>query len=267
MFTVSIGMLVLFLGVFIWTYFFWSKSYFIITNQKISIKVRNGLFSKYHISLYYKNIKDIAYSKNNILHYFLDCGTFFARSSAGSVGDFEGPWLPEVEKIYKYVNNIYLLDDAQREALTTLEIGDLSESSDVGVSTKDMTQQDTFEEITRKEKSVLLSIQGIKEVVLLDNADRGYIFEHEEERNHGVYECLKKKVLFAMTHDNTFRNPDEAIVFQKGKKVIFPTVGFHEIKRSGVISSSPGLIIHTFLSSKFQHLAPDDATLLVGFDI
>lgn len=74
---------------FLWTYFFWSKSYFIITNKKISIKVRNGIFSKFHVSLYYKNIKDIAYSKNNALHYLLDTGTFFARSSAGSVGDFE----------------------------------------------------------------------------------------------------------------------------------------------------------------------------------
>lgn len=58
---------------FLWTYFFWSKSYFIITNKKISIKVRNGIFSKFYVSLYYKNIKDIAYSKNNALHYLFDC--------------------------------------------------------------------------------------------------------------------------------------------------------------------------------------------------
>lgn len=50
---------------------------------------------------------------------------------------------------------------------------------------------------------------------MLDNKDRSFIFDHEEERNHGVYESLKKKVLFVVTHDSTFRDPDEAIVFQK----------------------------------------------------
>ena len=65
-----------------------------------------------------------------------------------------------------------------------------------------------------KEKQVLLNIQGIKEVIVLSDTDRRYIFEHEEERNHGVHESLRRQVLFAATHDSTFRDPDEAIVMQ-----------------------------------------------------
>lgn len=86
---------------------------------------------------------------------------------------------------------------------------------------------------------MLLAIQGIKEVVLLDGKDRRFIFEHEEEKNHGVYECLRRQVLFAATHDSTLRDPDEAIVMKSGEKVIFPVVEFHEIKRKKVSSSSP----------------------------
>jgi hypothetical protein len=68
-------------------------------------------------------------------------------------------------------------------------------------------------------------------VVLLDASDRKNIFSLEEERNHGVFESLRKKVLFAAIHDSSLRHPDEAIVLKAGEKVIFPTVKFHEILR------------------------------------
>jgi hypothetical protein len=51
-------------------------------------------------------------------------------------------------------------------------------------------------------------------VVLLDGTDRKNIFAVEEERNHGVFESLRKKVLFAATHDASLRDPDEAIVLK-----------------------------------------------------
>lgn len=108
------------------------------------------------------------------------------------------------------MNNIYLLSDQERNTLRTLEEGKGKLSPQASSS-----QQETLEEVIQKERVVLLGIQGIKEVILLDNADRSFIFDHEEDRNHGVYESLKKKVLFAVTHDGTFRDPDEAIVFKK----------------------------------------------------
>jgi len=80
--------------IFAWYYFFWVKSYFIISNEKIIVKVRNGLFSKFHMSIHYKNIRDTAFSKNNILHYAFWYGTLFARSSAWAVGDLEARSIP-----------------------------------------------------------------------------------------------------------------------------------------------------------------------------
>jgi len=103
----------------------------------------------------------------------------------------------------------------------------------------------------------------LKEVVVLSDADRRYIFENEEDKNHGVYESLRKQVLFAATHDSTFREPDEAIVMKAGKKVIFPTVKFHEIKRPSVVSSSPGMEVHKYLVPKFQDVGEYDATLII----
>lgn len=245
---------------FAWVYFFWSKSYFIITNKKIAMNVRNGIFSKYHMNIYFKNIRDLAYSKNNIIHYIFNCGSFFARSSAWSAWDFEAYFIPDVEKVYKIVNNIYLLSEEKREVLDDIEhIDDLE--------IKKSYKKETYEEIVEKEKQILLWIQWVKEVVLLSDKDKVYIFENEEDRNHWVYESLKKKVLFAITHDSTFRNPDEAIVYQKWEKVIFPTVKFHEIERVWVVSSSPWLKVHDYLKQKFQNIDEYDATILVGFDL
>jgi len=255
-----ITILILSLISFGWIFFFWTKSYFIISNKKLSIKVRNWLFSKYHMSIYFKNIKDIAYSKNNILHYIFNYWTFFARSSAWASWDFEWTILPDVETIYKYVNNIYLLSEKNRE---------LIDSIDLIKSVKETTgkKEDTYDEIIKKEEKILLNIKWVKEVVYLKDKDRIFIFDNEEDRNHWVYEVLRKKVLFVISHDSSFRKPDESIVLQKWEKVIFPTVKFHEIKRDWVISASPWLVVHNYLKDKFHNLWKDDATILVGFDI
>lgn len=244
---------------FWYTYFFWSKSYFLISNKKISIKVRNWFFSKYHMSIYFKNIKDLAYSKNNIFQYIFNYWTLFARSSAWAVWDFEWSALPNIEKIYKYINNIYLLSEEKRDILDSLEY--------LEKGNKEWEKTENIEDIIKKEKNILLNIQWVKEVKILDNNDKSYLFKNEEDRNHWVYEILRKKIIFVITHDSTFRNPDEAIVLKMWEKTIFPTVKFHEIKRTWVISASPWLETHNYLKDKFENLADDDATILIGFDI
>lgn len=258
-----------------WYYFFWSKSYFCISNEKIIVKVRNGFFSKFHMSIHFRNIRDTAFSKNNIFHYAFGYGTFFARSSAWAVGDLEAQYIPNIEKVYKIINALHSMDESERKKLTSLEniIQPLSLKKGVQISAKRCPEDtgeswvpETIEEAIEKEKNILLSVQGIKEVVLLDGNDRRYIFEHEEERNHGVHECLRRQVLFAATHDSTFRDPDEAIVMKAWEKVIFPVVEFHEIKRKKVSSSSPWLEVHNYLAPKFQDFDAYDATLLIWFD-
>ncbi len=256
--TQSIVLLVIAVVVFVWYYFFWVKSYFLISNEKIIAKVRNGLFSKWHMSIHYKNIRDTAFAKNNILHYMFNYGTLFARSSAGSVGDFEARCVPGVEKAYKIINALHNFTEEERKQITSLD-----QLTHPHVKPK---ADETIQQAVQKETEILLDIKGIKEVIVVNDADRRMIFEMEEDRNHGVYESLRKQILFAVTHDSSFREPDEAIVMKAGEKVIFPTVKFHEIKRPSVISSSPGKSVHNYLVPKFNNLGEYDATLLIGFD-
>ena len=218
------------------------------------------------MSIHFRNIRDTAFSKNNIFHYLFGYGTFFARSSAGAVGDLEAQYIPHIEKVYRIINLLHSMEDWERKKLQSLE--DITQSFSL-VKRENLGKNwksETLEEAIKKEKNVLLNIQGLKEVVLLDGKDRRYIFEHEEERNHGVFECLRREVVFAATHDSTFRDPDEAMVMQAAEKVIFPVVDFHEIKRKKVSSSSPWLAVHNYLVPKFQDFDDYDATLLIWFD-
>lgn len=243
-------------------YFLWSKSYLVITNEKIVKKVRTGLFSKFHMSIAFNNIRDVAFSKNHILHYMLGYGSLFARSSAGAVGDFEALAVPKIEEVYKKINFLHHMSDEERKTLSSFE--DISENTKTENTSK---PEETLQQAIEKERKVLLDIQGLKEVVVLSDADRRKIFETEEEKNHGVHECLRRQVLFAATHDSTFRDPDEAIVMKAGEKVIFPVVEFHEIKRKKVSSSSPGIEVHEYLLPKFNKVWEYDATLLIWFDM
>lgn len=236
-----------------WHYFFWNKSYFIISNQKISMKVRNGLFSKYHMSIYFKNIKDIAYSKNHFLHYLLDYWTFFARSSAWANWDFMAINLPKIESVYKYVNNLYILSEEWRNLVNSINEVNNNNSE---------KKEDTIQ----KEINNLLKVKWIKEVIILSDGDKKYIFENEEERNHWVYESIKRNVTLCITHNSEFRDADSYIVMQMWKKVIFPVVGFHEVKRNNVVSGSPSLNVHNYLISKFKKVDLNDATVLIWFD-
>lgn len=219
------------------------------------------------MSIHFKNIRDTAFSKNHFLHYVLGYGTLFARSSAWAVWDLEGKNLPHIEKVYKIVNYLHNLTEQERKEVKTLD--DILESKEAANTEKEVKKEktETINEVAEKERQILLDIQGIKEVVELSDSDRRYIFENEEDRNHGVYECLRRQVVFAATHDSTFREPDEAIVMKAGKKVVFPVIEFHEIKRKKVSSSSPWMTVHEYLVPKFQNLWDNDATLLIWFDI
>jgi len=243
-----------------WHYFFWKKSYFIITNEKIAMKVRNGLFSKFHMSIHYKNIRDTAFAKNNIIHYACNYGTLFARSSAGAAGDFEARAIPDVEKVYKIINALHNYTEPERREIISLD--QLRSVTENTIS----PSKETLTEAMETEANVLLAIQWIQEVIVLNDADRVAIFEKEEERNHGVFEALRKDVLFAVTHDSSFRQPDQDIVMKTWDKVIFPIVEFHELDRPTVVSSSPGLEVHEYLIDKFKNIGEYDATLLIGFD-
>lgn len=253
-----VSLILVSLLIFFYYHFFWSKSYFMIYNDKLAISVRNWFFSKFDMSLHFSNIKDTAYAKNNILHFAFDYGTFFARSAAWAQWDFEAPNLPNVERIYKYVNFALSLNEIERQNLTVVNDQ---------IVTNHYKNQKSPKEIIDREIKVLLSIKWIKEVIALSEIDRQFIFEHEEDRNHWIYETLKRDVVLCFTHDDAFRDADAPIVLNRWSKVIFPPVSFHEVEEKNVVSSSPGLEVHNYLCKYFKNLDKDDATVLVWFDL
>jgi len=246
--------LIFVLCLFYYNFFFWNKSFFVVTNKQITKNVRNGLFSSYSMSIYFENIRDLAYSKNNLLHYIFNYWTFFARSSAGSDWDFIVNCIPNIQEVYKIINSIHILPIKKRELL---------------ISLKENKQKSKLskEEIIQAEKNKLLNIKWINNLIILDDNDKKYIFENEEDRNHWVFETIRKSVVFCFTHDSNFREADAPIVLKLWNKVIFPAVSFHEINMSSTVSSSPWVKIHNYLSSKFQNIAKDEATVLVWFDL
>jgi len=246
--------LVIVFVIFYYYFFFWSKSYFIITNKQIIQDVRNWIFSKYSMSIYFENIRDIAYSKNNLFHYIFNYWTFFARSSAWVEWDFMITRVPNIAKVYKIVNKIHMLPSEQRNKLSSLW-----NNSEI--------KKESKQDIIKAEYEKIMSIKWIKEVVLLSDNDRKYLFENEEDRNHWVFETIRKEIVFCFIHDSSFRNADAPIVLKLWTKVIFPAVSFHEITRSSTVSSSPWIETHKYLSKKFEKISENDATVLVGFDL
>jgi len=231
------------------------NSSFYITNKKIALKVRNGFFSEYEMNLYFNQIKDMAYSKNNFLNYFLNCGTFFARSSwSEDDSGFTVDFIPEIEKVFSLISQLYALPQDKREKINSL----------AELDTKELLTKD---EIIKSELEHLLSLKWIIDWYTLNDNDKRFIFENEEDRNHWVYETIKREVVFCITHDELFRDPDAPIVFKYWNKVIFPAIWFHEINRKNVVSSSPWITVHEYLVGKLKLFRKDDATLLVGFDL
>lgn len=250
------GISVFILGVFIYSYyyFFWRQSYFLVTSESLSIHVRNGLFSQYNMRVLFKEVKDMAYSKNHFLHYIFNYWVLFIRTSAAGDGSFIIGDIPKIEDIYKKISYMHSIWESWRNSLVSTDV-------------LEKKQTKSKDEIIKDVKNTLLSIRWIVEVELLTNQDKKFIFENEEDRNHGVYECIKREVTFMATHDSSFRNADAPIVLKLWSKVIFPPVSFHEITEKNTVSSSPWVEVHNYLIKKLKHIWEYDATLLIWFDI
>lgn len=112
----------------------------------------------------------------------------------------------------------------------------------------------------------LNDVKGLDNVYLLEEEDKDIIRNLEHENNEGVFSCLEKKFTLVLTHDSSFRDPISEIVEKKNGSIIFPGVGFPELKRENVISGSPCKEVHEFLIKKFDLNLKDEASLIIGFD-
>ncbi len=106
------------IGGYYW--YLWAHSWLMIGNQKITMTVRSGFFSQYAMNIRYRNIRDCAVSKNNILNYIFKYGTLFIRSS-GAEGDFEAHFAPKVGKIYALINALSRYSDDERTEISSIE--------------------------------------------------------------------------------------------------------------------------------------------------
>lgn len=249
----------------IYDHYLWHHSWLIIGNQKISLSVRNGIFSQYAMSIRYRNIRDCAVSKNSMLGFFLKYGSLFIRSSSGSDGDFRAYHVPKVGKVYALVNALSRYTDEERAGFDTIEklyahhkwteFNDLSS----------VTHESWNAEISPLDR--VKSLTWVTGAVMLGSDAREYISGYEESRNHGVYDVLRKKHVLCLLHDDLFPVPHENLVVKNSKgEIYFPPLAFPQIQEPWAISASPSKEIHEYLLRYFPYAQEHEATVLVGWD-
>jgi hypothetical protein len=243
----------------LYDHYLWHHSWLMIGNQKITLSVRNGIFSQYAMNIRYRNIRDSAVSKNSMLGYFLKYGTLFVRSSANE-WDFQAKFVPKVGKIYALVNALSRYSDDERARIHSVEeLHKLHQE-------KEFRPRSEPQDITHVIHT-LKATPGIIEVVELWSDARDHIRKNEEVRNRWVSDVLTRKYVIALTHDSSFREPTAPIVEKTSMgEVFFPAVSFPEVVWDAVISASPSPHIHEYLLRFFPYHEEDEATILVGWN-
>lgn len=114
----------------------------------------------------------------------------------------------------------------------------------------------------------LKKVEGLYNPILVPKEFKDEIISLEDKNNLGIRECLNREYCLFVLHNSEFREPVSEIVIKEGKKVILPAVGFPEVDGKNVVSSSPSLKVHEFLSEKFElDLEDEEASLLIGFEV
>lgn len=104
----------------LYDHYLWHHSWLMIGNQKVTLLIRNGLWSQYAMNIRYRNIRDSAVSKNSIWWYLFKYWSLFIRSSAAE-GDFRAHYVPKVGKVYALVNALSRYSDEERTGFDSLE--------------------------------------------------------------------------------------------------------------------------------------------------
>ena len=114
---------------------------------------------------------------------------------------------------------------------------------------------------------ILEVIEGLDNIVILNEKDKTFIKNTEISNNIGVFDCLKKKNLLFITHDERFREPQENLVIEENGKLIFPSIQFIELSKFKAISSSPSSKLHNPLVKHLKLKIKDhEASIIIGFD-
>lgn len=241
-------------------HYLWHHSWLLVGNQKITLSVRNGLFSQYAMNIRYRNIRDSAVSKHSILGFLFKYGSLFVRSSANE-WDFHAHYVPKVGKVYALVNALSRYWDDERAEIDSIE--KLHNYHTKKEFSWKITQNTLIDENTLRIKN----IPWVTDVILLDQETIQSIRSHETIRNHGVHEVLRRSHVLCLLHDSAFRSPAGPITAHTASgEVYFPGVAFPEALGKDVISASPSTEIHTYLRQFFPYATDTDATVLVGWN-
>lgn len=255
----------------------WKNSYIVVTNEKLAQKTRRGFFTKNKMTINYDSIRDIELEKNNIFHFFSGCGTLYARSSSGSQSDFKATWTPNISELYEKVNFLNNLSEEDRKQITSYEqlmnaIDDTKQENKVIIDENKLDSENEKKELSQmetitKEAKTLKNKEGIHEIILLTDEDRLEIFEQEEEKNHWVHWVLKKDVVYAIIHDESFSVEDQNEVIRIWDKEVYPTLEFNDLDSDKAIAGYPGIQVQTYLSGRFVKTIKTDKILLIWFDM
>lgn len=101
-------------------YYLWRHSWLFVGNQKVTLSVRNGIFSQYAMNVRYRNIRDCAVSKHSMWSFLFKYGTVFIRSSANE-WDFHADYVPKVGKVYALINALSRYTDEERADIENIE--------------------------------------------------------------------------------------------------------------------------------------------------
>lgn len=112
----------------------------------------------------------------------------------------------------------------------------------------------------------LRHLQGITRLCVLSPEEKKFILSNEDANNLGVREAVKRTYCVCAVHDSNWREPTQSIVRHENGEIVFPPVVFPEVPAKHVVSSSPGLKVHDFLTKRVR-IEGDEATLLIGFDL
>jgi hypothetical protein len=257
--TIFLGLV--FVGAVIaYDHYLWAHSWLMIGNQKVTLSIRNGIFSQYAMNIRYRNIRDSAVSKNSMFGFLLKYGTLFIRSSTAD-GDFQANFVPKVGKIYALVNALSRYSDDERASIDTIE--KLHNHHQKNEFAPTVTHHPSL--LDSNLENVALMI-GVRSVVVLSDDARDYLISHEEERNIWVHQVLQRKHILILLHDASFRSAHGSLTAHKDSGVVFPPIPFPEVEWRGVISASPGVICHEYLLQFFPYRESLDATVIVGWD-
>lgn len=246
----------------LYQYYLWHHSWLFIGNQKITLSVRNGIFSQFAMNIRYRNIRDSAVSKHSALSFLLKYGTLFIRSSANE-WDFQAHYVPKVGKIYALVNALSRYNDDERSDIDSIESLHAHHTKNEFSTVENWIYESSVE----KNLEILKFIPWISEAIELSDEAREYIMGHEEARNHGIYDVLKRKHILCFIHDSSFRDPAWEIVIKNNAwESYFPSVPFPEVEWKDVVSSSPSEKIHSYLLQFFPYSDEGSATVLVGWN-